>query len=441
MKQAFTWGVSTSSYQIEGANQADGRSPCIWDHFCRQPFVIIDGSDGSVACDHYHRYQTDVNLIAELGVSAYRFSTAWPRIIPNGTGKVNSRGLDFYERLVDALLAKAIDPWVCLYHWDLPQALQERGGWANRDMQYWFTDYAMTVCEKLHDRVKHIALINEHNVIAWLGHLMGVCAPGLKNEPLSFKVAHHLNLTQGYALATLRHEFPDLQLGTIVSLSRTKARRDTPEDQLAADYLDLLWNDCFLDPVFHGHYPKALTEFIAPYIQQHDMAMIKQPLDFLGVNYYTTSYAQQPDKPGSQFMGQLTSMCLPPPNVKLTDMCWEIDASGFYDLLMRLKNKYDNPTVFITENGAAFADNHLNNGTIQDQDRIDFYQSYINAMQHARRDGANIQGFFAWTLLDNFEWGQGYSKYFGLVHIDRATMKRTPKASYYWLQNLVDQAK
>lgn len=450
MNTDFLWGISTSSYQVEGATKLDNRETCIWDTFAKQAGKIVDASDGSIACDHYHKFKEDIQLMKQLGVKAYRFSIAWPRII-NHKLEVNQMGLEFYNRLVNELLANNIEPWVCFYHWDLPQFLQDLGGWTNREICKHYCDYVEVVANHLGDRVKHFIMINEHNVIAWMGHMMGIHAPGLKDEKLAYAAAHHLNLAQGMGIQRLRKLNSNWNIGTVMSLSYCKPISKKHEDFEATKVMDALWNRSFLDPLFHGCYPEMLHAEFEPHIQTGDMQEIQQPIDFLGVNYYTTTYAMAPNIKTSEHsfaevrahhaeglaMGSQTFMHSPPKEVVTTALNWEVAPLGFYHWLMELKNNYGNPLVFITENGAAFEDKSRLHTTIQDDDRIDFYEQYLAALFKAKEFGANIQGYFAWTLLDNYEWAEGYTSFFGLVHVDRNTLKRSPKKSFYWYRDKI----
>ncbi len=452
MTTNFLWGISTSSYQLEGATHLDKREACIWDIFAKDSNKIVDQSDGSIACDHYHRFPEDIALMQQLGIKAYRFSSAWSRII-SANYRVNPKGLAFYDRLTDTLLDHGIEPWLCLYHWDLPQFLQDKGGWGNRDICQYYCDYVEIIARCVGDRIHRFMMFNEPNVIAWLGHLIGIHAPGFTHENLAYRVAHHLNLAQGMGLQLLRALNSKWQLGTIVSLSLCEPIVDTDENIVATQVMDALWNGSFLDPLFHGRYPAILQNEFAPHIEIDDMKMIQQPIDFLGVNYYTTTYAKVPAKANDNHsptvsdicktkkaglpMGSRTFMHMPPDLVNTTAMQWEIAPAGFYHWLMKLKHDYHNPQVYITENGAAFNDDHCIADMVQDDDRIEFYEVYLQALFKARDEGANIKGFFAWTLLDNFEWGEGYTKYFGLVRVNRKTMQRSPKKSFYWYKNFI----
>ncbi len=424
----FRWGASTSAYQIEGAVKEDGRGPSIWDVFCRVPGKIVNGDTGDVACDHYHRYREDVGLLDAAGFRAYRFSTAWPRILPAGTGAVNGPGLDFYDRLVDALLEKKIEPWLCLYHWDLPQALQERGGWLVRDIAEWFADYARIAASRLGDRVKHWAMFNEPNVHAIFGHGFGQMAPGITGRQNVIAAIHHQTLAQGKAIAALRAEHGDLALGTVLSVQPCLPSSDRPDDRQAAILWDAVWNRACLDPLMRGQYPDALAADYAPLVKPGDLEVAKQPIDFLGINYYAPMH-QRADANG--LFG--TNWGPAPQGVSYTGMGWPIEPEGLYTQLMELREAYGNPVVYVTENGAAFEDKPGPDGVVEDKERVDFIRAHLLAARRAIADGANLKGYFVWSLLDNFEWSFGYSERFGVIRVDYPTQQRVPKASYRWL--------
>ena len=435
--ERFLWGCSTSAYQIEGAVTADGRGPSIWDTFSHTPGKTANGDTGDVACDHYNRYLEDLELMKRAGMRAYRFSIAWPRILPAGAGAVNEAGLDFYERLVDSLLNREIEPWVCLYHWDLPQALQDRGGWTNRDIAGWFADYAQAVARRLGDRVGHWSMLNEPSVVAIFGHGLGGHAPGLTGRDNYAKAIHHQNLAQGQGLQALRamaegKSGKSWQLGTVLSLQPVWAVGGLNANQPAADLWSAVWNGACLDPLFHGRYPEELAADFAPLIRDGDMETIRQPVDFLGLNYYSRMH-QQPD-PGGLFG---TGFGSAPEGTRTTGMGWPIEPDGLAEMLIDLKERYGNPPVYVAENGAAFPDQPGPDGRVEDADRIAYLRAHLLSARKAIEDGANLRGYFVWTLLDNFEWAEGYSRHFGLVQVDRQTLKRTPKASYYWYGDVI----
>jgi beta-glucosidase len=428
----FVWGASTSSYQIEGAVDADGRGKSIWDVFSHTPGRVKGGDTGDVACDHYRRWREDVELLASGGFSAYRFSTAWPRIFPAGAGAVEQRGLDFYDRLVDGLVARGIAPWLCLYHWDLPQALQDHGGWLNRDIADKFADYARIVARRLGDRVKHWAMFNEANIHAVFGYGMGNHAPGLTGLPNMLAAAHHQNLAQGRALQALRAERADLRLGTVLTVSPIRPSSDSGADRRAADRFDAFWSRAFLDPLCRGSYPAVVAERLAPLIASGDLQAIRQPIDFLGLNYYGPAYVA--DAPQSLFGAWFGAV---PAGARMTAIGWPIDAGGLTETLLRLRDHYDNPQVYVTENGACYDDPVAADGTVHDDDRVAYLREHVAAARDALAADVKLSGYFVWSLLDNFEWSEGYSRRFGIVHVDFASQKRTPKASFAFLADTI----
>jgi beta-glucosidase len=426
----FLWGVASSAYQVEGAWNEDGKGESTWDRFSHTPGNIMNGDTGDVACDHYHRYTEDLALMKELGVEAYRFSISWSRVLPNGKGDANRAGLNFYRRLVDELLEEGIEPWVCLHHFDLPQALQDERGWANRNIIQYFADYAELMARELGDMVKRWVILNEPRCIAWLGHLTGIHAPGTKNLELALKVSHNLQLAQGKAIQTLRNVNQNFQIGTVIDLNTVHPISDNEKDREAASRLDQFQNRWYIDPIFKGEYP-PLAGKIGLKPNQEDMELIKQPLDFLGVNYYTRLLAAY------DFSDPVMQAKEVQKNTPTTEKGWEIYPNGLYEVLMRLRTDYGNPMLYVTENGAAFEDNVIKDGKIQDDDRIAFLRDHIVAAHRAIKDGVRLGGYFVWTIIDNFEWSEGYSKRFGLVHTDYQTMKRTPKKSFYWYKQVI----
>jgi len=427
----FTWGVSTAAYQIEGA-VADGKGASIWDGFAHDAGRIVDGSDGDEACDHLARLDEDLALLARLGVGAYRFSTAWTRLFPEGGGRLRRAGLDAYERLVDGLLERGIAPWLCLYHWDLPQALQDRGGWAQRDTVHYFADYAATVAEHLGDRVRHFLMLNEPNVHAVLGHLLGVHAPGV-SDPGAFAAAlHHQNLATGMGLARLRDIDPSLTLGTIVNLQPVAAAAEGEEHQRAAELLDAVWNRASLDPLLLGRYPEPAAWLLGEVADTDDLRLIRQPLDVLGVNYYSRTWVRAST---TSLVG--LEPVDPPPGSPTTAMGWEVAPGALTEVLAELRDAYGNPPVVITENGAAYEDLPGADGRVDDVARARYLARHLRAVQEAREAGCDVRGYFAWTLVDNFEWAEGFSKRFGLVRLERATQRRTPKRSFEVYRSLI----
>ena len=426
----FVWGTATSSCQIEG--RGDRVADSIWDVFARKPGAIGDGSTPEIACDSYHRYAEDIALIARAGLKAYRFSISWPRVLPDGTGQVDQRGIDYYSRLVDTALTAGIEPWVCLYHWDLPQALQDRGGWANRDIVNWFADYLVVMMQRLRGRVRYWTLFNEPQVHAVMGHGLGEHAPGFRDRDRMFAAIHHQNLAQARGITGLEvQSWGPPRIGTVLSLQPVRPASDTPADRNAAAMWDALWNRAFLDPLFHGRYPKLLEPYLDKVVQKDDLLEIKRKIDFLGVNYYAPMY-QRSDPTG--IVG--TNWGSNPPNMPLTGMGWPVDPGGLVEVLADLRDHYGNPRVYITENGAYFPEKPDAAGHIDDAERIGYLRAHIAAAHHAIAQGANLGGYFAWTIMDNFEWAHGYAAKFGLAAVDRATLTRLPKASYDWFARI-----
>ena len=427
----FVWGTATSSCQIEG--RGDRTADSIWDVFARKPGAIGDGSTPEIACDSYHRYPEDIALIAGAGIKAYRFSISWPRVLPDGTGKVDQRGLDYYSRLVDSALNAGVSPWACLFHWDLPQALQDRGGWENRDIANWYGEYAAIVARKLADRVTHWALFNEPQVHAVMGHGLGEHAPGFRSRDKMFAAIHHQNLAQGRGMTALEVQSfgPVRNIGSVLSLQPVRPASNSDADRDAAAMWDALWNRAFLDPLFHGRYPKLLEPHLAKLVQKDDLLEIQRKLDFLGVNYYAPMY-QRADPNG--LVG--TNWGANPPGMPVTGMGWPVDPSGLVEVLADLRDNYGNPRIYITENGAYFKEPLAAAGRIDDSERISYLNAHIAACHRAIEEGAHLGGYFVWTIMDNFEWAHGYAAKFGIAAVDRATLTRQTKASYDWFARI-----
>lgn len=420
LKPDFTFGVATASFQIEGA--ADSRLPCIWDTFCAEPGRIKDGSDGLVACDHIHRWREDIELIAALGVDAYRFSIAWGRVI-NIDGSVNQAGLDFYLQLLDALQQRNIKAFVTLYHWDLPQYLQDNGGWLNRETAYKFAEYADKVSQAFGDRVYSYATLNEPFCSAYLSYEAGIHAPGVQNRKQGRQVAHHLLLAHGLAMQVLQQNAPGALNGIVLNFSPCHPASSSDADMRAARMADQYHNQWYIQPLMAGHYPELLHQLPLseqPEIGAGDMAIIAQPLDFLGVNYYTRTVYRDNGK------GWFSDV--PPTSPPLTDMGWEIYPAGLTEILLDINSRYKLPPVYITENGAAMPDS-LQHGQVNDYERVAYFQQHLQAVADAINAGMRIDGYFAWSLMDNFEWAEGYAKRFGIVYVDYATQQRILKAS------------
>ena len=424
----FVWGVATSAFQIEGASRADGKGPSIWDDFCSVAGAISDGSNGDVACDHYHRLEGDLDIIADLGVDAYRFSVSWPRVRPSGDGPWNDRGLAFYERLVDGLLARGVQPCMTLNHWDLPSALQARGGWASRATVDRFVEYALGMGRRFGDRVGMLTTHNEPWVIAHFGYETGAFAPGVRDRAQAMQAAHHLLLSHGLALQALRAQGCRSRLGIVLNLSPTHAATDAEADLAKARLDDGRLVRWYMDPLFRGAYPDDVLAHLgadAPTIRAGDMQAIATPMDFLGVNYYTRAMASAGVPWSAQDSGY-----------EVTDMGWEIYPEGLTALLLRLHRDYAVPPMFVKENGAAFKDAVVD-GQIDDWQRTTYIADHIAAVGEALRQGVPMQGYMVWSLLDNFEWTSGYEKRFGIVHVDYPTQRRTLKASALWYRDFL----
>ncbi len=434
----FIWGAATASYQIEGAWDEDGKGESIWDRFTHQPYRILNGDTGDVACDHYHHMKEDVSLMQQLGLKSYRFSISWPRILPEGRGKVEARGLDFYDRLVDELLKANIIPMATLNHWDFPQALQDLGGWPNRDSAGWFTDYARVVFDRLADRVPFWATHNEPWVTAFSGYGDGHFAPGIANYADAMQATHHLLLAHGRTVQLFHQNGYDGQIGIVLNLATFKPLSEKPEDTAAAKRLENHINGIFLDPIFKGEYPADYMAWLgamAPEIQYGDMTMINQPIDFLGVNYYFGM------KVCFQPFGFLKIHTEPnvDPGWGITGKGWGICPSELTTLLLHLKEDYGNPPIYITENGTALDIKADKDQFVDDTGRINFLRAHFMAAHKAMSKGADLRGYYVWSLMDNFEWSEGYSLRFGLIHIDYDDPKRqrTPKQSFHWYHDVI----
>ena len=428
----FVWGTATASFQIEGGAAERGR--CIWDDFCRWPGKVLNGDTGDVADDHYHRYKEDVALLAELGLKAYRFSISWPRVLPEGCGVVNAQGLDFYDRLVDELLKAGITPFVTLYHWDLPSALQRLGGWAARDTAHRFVDYAAIVAERLGDRVHQWITHNEPWVTAFVGNLQGRHAPGWQDAGLALQVGHHLLLSHGLALPVLRgHGDESTRVGITLNFSPSYPASDSPEDVAAARRHDGYVNRWFIDPIYKGQYPQDMWQIcgpLAPRVKPGDLEIVSRPIDFLGVNYYSRALVKH--APG-QFLDYETLH----PDGEYTAMDWEVYPQGLTDLLVRLAKDYDAPPMYITENGCAYEDILTAAGQVHDEKRVAYLQAHFAAAWRAIEQGVPLKGYFVWSLLDNFEWALGYSRRFGIVYVDYDTQRRILKDSAKYCASVI----
>jgi beta-glucosidase len=429
----FVWGAATASYQIEGATTVDGRVDSIWDEFCRRPGAVVNGDTGEPAADHYHRYAEDVALMSSLGLGAYRFSIAWPRVADLG----------FYDRLVDELLGKGIAPWATLYHWDLPQSLEEAGGWTNRDTAYRFAEYASTVVSRLGDRVAGWLTLNEPWCAAFLGYGSGVHAPGVQDGAAAVAATHHLLLGHGLAMSEIRSRVPDVPAGITLNLYPVWPATGSEADADAARRIDGLQNRIFLDPVMRGAYPADVLNDMAPFglpglIKDGDLEVIGAPIDLLGVNYYRgylVSAGDPVDGP-SAFPGATDVQFLQTGHPK-TEMDWEVQPEGLAEVLVSLHRDYPGVPLYVTENGAAYPDTMTEDGVIRDTDRIAFLDGHLRACHEAVEQGADLRGYFCWSFMDNLEWAEGYGRRFGLVHVDFETQKRTPKESAHWYSSVI----
>ncbi|QBS37747.1 beta-glucosidase [Thermaerobacter sp. FW80] len=436
--EGFLWGAATSAYQIEGSVDADGRGESIWDRFCREPGRIRDGGTGATACDHYRRYREDVARMAELGLKAYRFSVAWPRVFPTGTGPVNPRGLDFYRRLVDALRARAIEPVVTLYHWDLPQALQDRGGWARRDTAARFAEFAATVARALGDGVRYWITLNEPWVVAFVGHLFGEHAPGIRSWAVALAVAHHQLLAHGLAVRALRAEGGGrFQVGITLDQVAVRPATQDEADAAAAGRFDGWRNRWFLDPVLRGRYPADLWPLLAPLwrpaglVRPGDLDVARARIDFLGVNYYSPAVVRHaPGRPPLE--AEVLS-----PRGPVTAMGWAIDPGGLAQVLLRVHHEYGPLPIMVTENGAAFPDRWDGEPVVDDPQRVAYLDGHVRAVADAIARGVDVRGYFVWSLLDNFEWARGYGPRFGLFYVDYPSQRRVPKASALWYREVI----
>jgi len=429
MNADFIWGVSSSSYQIEGGAREGGRGLSIWDTFCRQPGRVANGDTGDVACDHYHRLSEDITLMSDLGVGASRFSVAWPRVLPVGYGQANEAGLAFYDRLVDALLAADIEPWLCLYHWDLPQALQDMGGWTSRDSVRWFADYATLIARRYGGRVKRFATFNEPSVFTLLGYGVGQHPPGIKDSTIFVQAIHHVNLAHGAAVDVLRSLVPAASIGAIHC--QQPCLPSTPEDKTAAELLDAYWNGAFADPQYLACYPPLLREHIESYICCGDLDRINRPVDWFGLNHYCPIFVKADPDSSLGF-----ASAEPPGEFTRSGIGWPIDPNAFRDTLLAVHKRYRLP-IYVLENGIGSHDTRRDDGQIVDDHRIDYLRNYTGAMDSAIAGGADVRGYFVWSLLDNFEWASGYDPRFGLVYVDYSTQQRFPKASFRWYSELI----
>jgi beta-glucosidase len=440
----FAWGATTASYQVEGAAFGGGRTPSIWDVFARRPGAVLGGRPGDIACDHYHRYPEDVRLLAELGAKHYRFSLAWPRLQPTGGGLLNPAGLDFYSRLVDALLDAGVQPWVTLYHWDLPQVLEDAGGWPERDTAYRFADYAALVHRRLADRVRYWTTVSQPGCAAFAGYATGRHAPGRTDPRAALRAAHHLMLAHGLAVYAMRAQDAGSTVGVTLNLCPVDPATGCPADLDAARRVDGLMNRLFLDPLFRGRYPSDVLDDVVMltdgnYIRHGDEDIIAAPVDLLGVSYYFRHVVRAtgrprvpgPTDPPSPFVGSADVRKVVRRTAR-TANGWEIDPQGLYEVLARVHREYGPIPLYVTENGAAFDDRVGPDGTVADSRRVTYLDSHFRVAHRLVSDGVDLRGYFVYSLLDGFEWNWGYSQRFGMVHVDHATQQRTVKDSGHY---------
>lgn len=432
----FIWGTATAAYQIEGAYDQDGKGPSIWDSFSNQDGNILNNDNGNTACDFYNLWPEDIQLLKDHDIPNFRFSMSWPRLIPDGTGAINQQGIDFYNKVIDRLIEKEITPWVTMYHWDLPQALQEKGGWANRDILKWFEEYAALLHEKFGDRIKNWMILNEPNVHAWFGSCLGFHAPGIADKKTFMAATHHQNLVIGQTAKQFKSFNPDYNVGSCYQLVPIRSV-NLPQDHPTLIRADQLWNKNFTEPLFKGSYPGEFQKEISEkfgLIHNGDKELMQAPLDFVGIQHYNPIYmTENEDYHYGVFFGDL------PENCQTTDYDWPIDPGGLEECLLDFRKDYGDIDLVITESGAAFFDKVVD-GNCDDTRRIDYLKGAINATKSALNKGVNIKGYFVWSFLDNFEWADGYKYRFGMVHVDyENSCKRTPKCSIKWFQELINE--
>jgi beta-glucosidase len=445
----FLWGTATAAYQVEGAANEDGRGASIWDTFSHTPGKVYRGDTGDIACDQYHRFEEDLDLMAELGLQAYRFSVSWPRIQPEGSGSANQKGLDHYRRLVEGLRERGIEPMLTLYHWDLPQSLEDRGGWTSRETSERFSEYARVVYEALGDSVRFWITLNEPWVSAWLGYGVGVHAPGRKDTGEALAATHHLLLGHGLALENMRSlGHADNQLGITLNLAPVRAASDDAADAEAARRVDGFANRLYLDPIFRGSYPQDMLEHYRPesdfsFVRDGDLEKISAPIDFLGVNYYmrhtVVGGRRESELATGMRFASVDAATVLPPGVETTAMGWPVESDGLTELLVRLHEEYTQGPIYITENGRAVYDYVDPEGDVDDEERVAFLDAHFRAAHAAMEQGVDLRGYMVWSLLDNFEWAEGYSKRFGIVFVDYGTQRRIPKMSARWYKEVIER--
>ncbi len=436
----FIWGTATASYQVEGAAQEDGRGESIWDRYCRTPGKVCCGDIGDIACDHYHRYKEDIQLMKKLGIKAYRFSIAWPRIFPNGIGKIEEKGIRFYSDLTDELLKAGIEPYVTLYHWDLPQALQDIGGWANPQMPDYFLEYCKVAFHALGDRVKHWITLNEPYCVAFLGHYEGRQAPGIQDFSTALQVSYHLYIGHGKVVKYFREQCMKGEIGITLNLMPRQPLDKKADNEQAVQYADGYLNRWFIDPLILKKYPEDMIELFKrkgikiPEFTEENLELIGQPLDFLGLNYYNDTYIRaNPDK------WPLEGEAVIPKGKQVTDREWPITPEGLEEMLLRLKEEYHFSKIYITENGASFNDIVTMDHTVEDIGRKDYLKRHLTAVHRAIDQGVPVAGYFVWSLLDNFEWAFGYQSRFGIVYVDFVTQERILKSSGMWYAQCIQK--
>ena len=433
----FKWGVATAAYQIEGAHNIDGKSPSIWDTFSHKKGSIKTGENGDIACDFYHSYEKDLDLLKSLNMTVFRFSIAWSRILPNGSGTPNRSGLDFYHRVIDVCLARGIEPWITLYHWDLPQILQDKGGWKNRDAVVWFSEYANLLSKTYGEKVKNWMVFNEPSAFTALGYLIGYHAPGLKGLKNYLPTVHHVCLCQAEGGRIIRKNVANANIGTTFSCSHVDVFKSEERDGKTAKRWDVLLNRLFIEPALGMGYPTEslpILRKLNKYIQPGDLEKLQFDFDFIGVQNYTREVVK-----ANAFIPYMKGLEIKPVKrdaKEITEMGWEVYPEGIYKILKQFAAYPGVKKIFVTENGCAFPDEVVN-GKVNDTKRIDFYQRYLKEVLRAKKDGVNIGGYFSWTLLDNFEWSEGFKPRFGLVHVDFKTQKRIIKDSGYWFRDFL----
>jgi beta-glucosidase len=434
----FLWGAATSSYQVEGAWDADGKGESIWDRFTHRPFNVERGDTGDIAIDHYHRMPDDVVLMQRLGLKSYRFSISWPRVLPAGRGAVNSKGLDFYDRLIDHLLAAGMQPNITLNHWDFPQALQDQGGWLRRESADWFTDYARLMFEHFADRVNYWSTHNEPWVAAFLGFQSGIFAPGICDTSAAYQVTHHLLLSHGKTVQAFQQGGYKGKIGIVLNLPRLEPASEAEADRAAHHRVYQSFYNLYLDPIYKGRYPEDLFNWIGyhqPKVLAGDLELIHQPINFLGVNYYSTDMVSH-ELGGGLLKNQNKTYSAP--GWGHTAMGWGINPPGLAAVLLDLQENFGNPAMLVTENGTALEDTPDADGFVTDWGRVNYYRAHLQAVHDAMQQGANVKGYYAWSLMDNFEWASGFRPRFGLVRVDYKTLKRTPKQSAWWYNQVIE---